>query len=1009
MWPLSFCGSLYRCLLRSHGLEPPPLFSPAYPGHTPAMNVPYLVRPLVLLTTLVTGFTALVYEVTWQTYLANLLGSQSRSSSIVIATFLGGLSLGYWAFGRASTGRDSRTLIQGCGLLEAAIGLWALLFPFMYAGLWCLRVVFPTGSESLVSDILFSILLIAAPATLMGATLPLLTQGLSLSLADAAPFHARIYVVNTVGAFLGSLGAAFILIPSIGLSSTMSLMGIVNLIAGGALFGLGYLVPAKTFLPVEALPSSEVEPRSLSLWTRNPLTLLPVTAFLGGFTSITLQTVLIRVVALSVGSSTYAFAVVVSAFILALALGAWFIAERRGARTSLWCNQVLIAIGLLLLYFIAPRLPYSSHVLRTLLTSQSPNFWVYHCLLFFGLLAVIIIPVGANGATLPLIFREGRNSAETLGDKVGRVYGCNAVGCVLGAILGGYLSLYWLDLHGVLRSITALSVLTLVPIAMLRPNGISWFSGATIAILFSIALSTSPWPSGVMGHGLFRMTQADSVTYAGFKSFYDHLAPGDNLIAYDDDPNSTIMVDGYANGSRSIWVNGKSDGSTRGGDRTTTLLVGHLPALFQRSTSDKVTVIGFGTGITTGALTRRDQFKEVNVLEISSAVRNFSPLFDRENGAASRNTKIRWHLGDAYRFLIESSDVYAVIASEPSNPWVGGVERLYSQEFYQIVRQKLAHRGVFAQWFHTYSISDKTLVMVLKTFSSVFPHAHFFSNGGDIILLGSIDPFDRETIELAKTRMEAPNMARDLRDMGITNIKDLFTREELVPWSGFSGAPLHTLDKPKLSHAAGRDFFLGANANIRTITQKARYIWHARKSLARTLLGVSVFSPNKVDYVKSIARARCNVLEPTFFSGWDRQGLDCQVPLFSLLVMNQIPRPTNVAAETVSILQGVQTEVQFALPPAEDSQSARVGLTWIQQYGAPFLEIDPMKVKRYAEICFVKSDEVALACRGQLALTLLANGFEELGREEFSRIVSDGALSGGHEMMRALKENFLDS
>jgi spermidine synthase len=509
-----------------------------------------------------------------------------------------------------------------------------------------------------------------------------------------------------------------------------------------------------------------------------------------------------------------------------------------------------------------------------------------------------------------------------------------------------------------------------------------------------------------MGHGLFRMTQADSVTYEGYKKFYDRLAPGDNMLAYDDDPNSTIMIDGYANGSRSIWVNGKSDGSTRGGDRATTLMVAHLPALFQRSTSDKVTVIGFGTGITTGALTRHDQFKQVNVLEISSAVKNFSPFFDGENGAASQSEKVRWHLGDAYRFLIESSDVYAVIASEPSNPWVGGVERLYSQEFYQIVRQKLAHRGVFAQWFHTYSISDKTLVMVLSTFSSVFPHAHFFTNGGDIILLGSSDPFDRETIEIAKTRMSSPGMARDLRDMSITGIPDLFAREEWVPWSGFTGAALHTLDKPKLSHAAGRDFFLGSNANIKTINQTSRFLWHARQSLSNTLLGVSLQSPNKIDFIKAVARSTCGMAEPSFFSGWDRKGYDCQVPLMSLLAMNQIARPGNIAASTVSVLQGVQKNVRFTLPPATDPQSAKVGLHWIQQYGAPFLDIDSIKIQQYAEICLMKNDAVSGECRAQLALTLLATGFEAQGREEFSRIVSEGVLVEGSSMLRVLRENF---
>jgi predicted membrane-bound spermidine synthase len=53
-----------------------------------------MVRAVALLLTVATGFSGLVYEVTWQKYLATLLGSRSEATAAVLGIFLGGLSVG---------------------------------------------------------------------------------------------------------------------------------------------------------------------------------------------------------------------------------------------------------------------------------------------------------------------------------------------------------------------------------------------------------------------------------------------------------------------------------------------------------------------------------------------------------------------------------------------------------------------------------------------------------------------------------------------------------------------------------------------------------------------------------------------------------------------------------------------------------------------------------------------------------------------------------------------------
>ena len=182
-----------------------------------------MVRVVALALTVVTGFSGLVYEVAWQKYLAVLLGSHSEATAAVLAIFLGALALGYALFGRVARrlvdrafeqGRPARLLVT-YGCVEMAIGVYAFAFPLAFSGVQALSLALPVADSFFAFgiDVALCALLIGPPAVLMGATVPLLTQGLSRGLEDATRLHALVYATNTAGAFVGALSAAFVLVP----------------------------------------------------------------------------------------------------------------------------------------------------------------------------------------------------------------------------------------------------------------------------------------------------------------------------------------------------------------------------------------------------------------------------------------------------------------------------------------------------------------------------------------------------------------------------------------------------------------------------------------------------------------------------------------------------------------------------------------------------------------------------------------------------------------------------
>src|SRR5258705_12943588 len=85
---------------------------------------------LVLALFFCSGATALIYEVVWSKYLAQMFGSTIQAQTVVLAVFMGGLALGNRLFGNRAGTLPSP--LRAYGFVEVAIGLYAFFFPSIY-------------------------------------------------------------------------------------------------------------------------------------------------------------------------------------------------------------------------------------------------------------------------------------------------------------------------------------------------------------------------------------------------------------------------------------------------------------------------------------------------------------------------------------------------------------------------------------------------------------------------------------------------------------------------------------------------------------------------------------------------------------------------------------------------------------------------------------------------------------------------------------------------------------
>jgi hypothetical protein len=450
-----------------------------------------------------------------------------------------------------------------------------------------------------------------------------------------------------------------------------------------------------------------------------------------------------------------------------------------------------------------------------------------------------VIPIGLSGALLPLLFHHLRGETGDLGSVAGRLYSWNTVGSLIGALLGGYILLFWLDLHHVYRLALAALVVgsALLMVLLFRVSAAVTAVFVVLPALVSLWLLPA-WTPERLASGLFRKRHSAETSIEGPDAYFASKR-GLEFIFHRDGPAGTVSV---IEGSRrtgvpdrTIMNNGKSDGNLIW-DYPTMSLAALIPALLIEN-PEKCFVIGLGTGVTVGELAALESVRKVNVAEISQGVIDAAPLFDGGNLNASTNPKVTVTRGDAYRTLMRRDELFDVIVSEPSQPWVAGVEMLFSAEFLEAARDHLAPGGIYAQWMHLYSIDTDTIELVLRTYRSVFSHVSvWYALGSDLLLLGFDDPRNALDITALETRFERPDFAAGFRRVGIESVSALLAHE-LLPLGTLHAAelngPLHTLRHPILSHMAARAFFRGEMAMLPKLMDPASARVGSRNSLLR--------------------------------------------------------------------------------------------------------------------------------------------------------------------------------
>ncbi|MGC8740560.1 MAG: fused MFS/spermidine synthase [Candidatus Sumerlaeaceae bacterium] len=785
---------------------------------------------------LMTGACGLIYQVAWQRYLLNLFGATLYSVSTVLAAFMGGLALGSILFG--SLAEKTKHPLRLYGALEIGVGFAALAVPLLLKLLDPLFVAIyrQWGANffaySLIRFVLvFCILLI--PTTMMGGTLPLLSKFVAPHGRRSGMRVGALYALNTFGAVVGTVLCGFYLIRSLGVSKTIEIAALLNVLAG--LGALGISIRAQNLEDTEDAssahesPPAEELPETLQTVRRRRLVLIAY--FISGFAALGLEVVWSRALVFTfelLKNTTYSFTAMLAVFLVGIALGSFSATplverDKRPWRTFALL-QILVGLASAISFFVLHELCYSLGATWVQLVDAETGAvrWTQTLALVFLRSAVVVLPpTFLMGLAFPYAVRCVMlfSPRSETGRNVGRLYAVNTLGAILGSFLTGFFLLpvlgiaHTIWLFGAAQAATGLFLVWHDEVAE-RSRRLIWAILAVAAIAITFVRIPSP-------------------------TVFQPLEPLEKLLFYKEGPLATVAVTENSLGYRTIFVDNVGVAGTEPMLLTDQKSLAHVPMLLLDKPKSALTV-GFGSGGASYSYTLHPELERIDCVEITETVVEaaptlvasnhdvvmYAPEYKKRTGHApvgpplwNDGGRSGWYKSDPrYRIILDdvrsylhfTDTKYDIIATDCTDLRYKSNANLYDLEYFLLTRQKITDNGMVVVWMPLAGLSDEAFRVALRTFYRVFPKMEVFYMNNEpthyILLIGTKRPLHVDVAHM-RQKLANPRIREDLAELHLDSAEKILScfvcgREALRTY--LSGDLLNTEDFPYLEFESPR-------------------------------------------------------------------------------------------------------------------------------------------------------------------------------------------------------------
>jgi len=717
-----------------------------------------MARLIIFIAFFLSGVTGLLYEIVWVRIFGLIFGNTTLALSTVLAAFMMGLALGSAILGKLAD-RSSNHLRIYAGL-EAGVALSALLIPLLrplveslLAFIYPHITSYPTLFLFLKFLVAFLVMLPAAFS--MGGTLPIISRMVVREQSRVGFDIGTLYGVNTLGAMAGVLITGFVLIRVIGVSASIYLAVLTNLLIAACAYAL-----SRISSPKEATPIHESLPDETHVDGRIKTALVAIA--ISGCAALAYEVLWTRVLVFVLTNSVYATAVMLTTMLCGIGIGSYLggrLADRSKnlfvifgwIEIAIGCSALAAAIMLINLSWIHDRIFF---------IGPQTSWWSWNGIRFLEAFLVMFLPSMFMGASFPIAGKIAVPRMQIIGSRLGLVYFFNTLGGVAGSILTSFVFISVLGTSATVTAMVLINILLGVYLLLyekrrLSPRFVLGFATAGVLLL-------------ILG---VRTTPATLFTVA-----YSHVEKDFPLIDYREGIEGTVTVHEqikpFARTKR-IDVDGLNVAGTSFMLKTLQTLQGHIPLLLHPD-PQSVLQIGFGTGQTSKCALRHP-VADFHLAEISKDVLELSDVhFQELNEGVIRHPKFTYSIVDGKNIVKYSGKRYDAVMNDGNYAVATSSASLFTKDHFENCRDKLKPGGLVSTWM-TIDLDPVDFAIVLKTFQSVFPYCALWMAPNcinkQIVLLGAVQPWQIDFQKLSQ-RFADPAIKKDFEAININSVYD---------------------------------------------------------------------------------------------------------------------------------------------------------------------------------------------------------------------------------------------
>lgn len=678
-----------------------------------------------------TGFSFLVFEVSWFRMLSLVIGATVSASTIVLVAFMSGFGVGAYFWGRKVTSVPNP--IKSLYYLFIAIGAFGLVNYFLITNFipWLYSLFTIAGFSASLSELfvfLVSVLFLFLPAFLMGGILPVVSKIIINTNYGLPGQMGRLYAFETLGSTLGGFMTGFFLIGSFGQKSTVYLAIVINLLLAAILLfskRLYYIPDAEESIEIPHAKNHVKQKKiaeNVNNSSINKKTAI-LAAFICGFVVVGMQVVWLRIFRIYMTNTSYTFTLIASMVILGLFAGSWLYAKRgnkiKEQNFALIKLILYIGFSLLIGFFILLKLP---SLLFFPLGSLQETYIIRIIVIPFIASLLIIVPVTfISGYVFPLACTMYTSDYKNISHSIGRVLLSNTAGSVLGPLIAAYILIPFMGAG--LSVIVFLFILLIFALviafkiqAIKKTNSLKLFIIAALSILLLVLIVR---PTIYILPPSFSKYQKKILDYK-------ETVEGTYVVGQESNEEN-IILSTYINNSSVI-------GSTYDAIKAVKM-VGHIP-FFAGLQCKNALVIGFGIGVTSSAIASHPEVKSIDCVELVAGLKNAAHYYSDLNNNIEHEPRLKIYSGDGRHYLQSTSKKYDLISSDPTHPILGS-GNIYTKEYFELCKAHLNQGGMVSQYLPLHKLLLKDVLGIMKTFHSVFPDATVWIGHYHAILIGS--------------------------------------------------------------------------------------------------------------------------------------------------------------------------------------------------------------------------------------------------------------------------------